>query len=188
MVHMTLRFARAIMFCLLLTAISSCSTIQDPPAQTFGDPIEGDWLLTDGSSVLKIAPCGRTKKEGLCGTLTEPPAEGAEWLKSNILALKQPSDPQKIVSQLRTTETSGEYIGRIYYPELDEIMHLRLVYANNRKLDALIYFGASVDEATDLAIGAIFSPVDMTDLVWLLARAGIGKTWLGTRQTWRRPR
>jgi hypothetical protein len=92
-----------------------------------------------------------------------------------------------MVTQLRPTEIEGEYVGFIYNSDIAETLHLQLVLANDRTIEAVVYFGANLDEAVDMAIGAAFSPVKMVDLAWYLTRAGVGKTWLSSDQTWRRP-
>ena len=60
MFQSTVHFSRAVA---LFNMVLSCTNLEDDPAQTFGDPIEGVWLLGDDQPVLTIAPCGH---DGIC--------------------------------------------------------------------------------------------------------------------------
>jgi hypothetical protein len=95
--------------------------------------------------------------------------------------------PSPMVTRLRQTEIEGEYIGFIYNSDIAETLHLQLIHKSDRTIQAVVYFGANLDDAVDMAIGAAFSPVQMVDLAWFLTRAGVGKTWLSSDQTWHRP-
>ena len=182
----TVHFSRAITLFVLFNMVLSCTNLENDPAQTFGDPIEGVWLLGDDQPVLTIAPCGRKEEDGLCGTLTKTPKDDEALNSQSNPDWWWQNDPIQTVTQLRPTQIKGEYAGYIYDLDLDETLHLQLVHKNDNTVEAVVYFGASFDEAVDMAIGAAFSPVKVTDLAWLLARAGIGKTWLSSNQTWHR--
>jgi hypothetical protein len=186
MFRITLGISRAIAIVFSLNMVVACTMTQDPPAQTFGDPIEGVWLLGDERSSIRIAPCSGEIDDGLCGTLTQVPEGDDDW-SSQANAEWWQDGPTPTVTQLRTTEIEGEYVGFIYNSDIDETLHLQLVFVNDRTIEAVVFFGANLDEAVDLAIGAAFSPVKMADLAWFLTRAGVGKTWLSSDQTWRRP-
>ncbi|WP_107497019.1 hypothetical protein [Thalassobius sp. I31.1] len=186
MFRITLGISRAITIVFTFNMVVACTTTQDPPAQTFGDPIEGVWLLGDDQSPINIAPCSSDKEDGLCGTLTQMPDDEDAW-SSQINAKWWQDSLSPTVTQLRPTEIEGEYVGFIYNSDIAETLYLQLVLANDRTIEAVVYFGADLDEAVDIAIGAVFSPVKMTDLAWFLTRAGVGKTWLSNEQTWRRP-
>ncbi len=187
MFQSTVHFSRAITLFVLFNMVLSCTNLEDDPAQTFGDPIEGVWLLGDDQPVLTIAPCGRKEEDGLCGTLTKMPKDDEALNSQSNPDWWWQNDPIQTVTQLRPTEIEGEYVGFIYNSDIAETLHLQLVLANDRTIEAVVYFGANLDEAVDMAIGAAFSPVKMVDLAWYLTRAGVGKTWLSSDQTWRRP-
>jgi hypothetical protein len=186
MFRITLGASRAIAVVFSFNMVVACTMTQDPPAETFGDPIEGVWLLGDEQSPISIAPCSSEKDDGLCGTLIQV-SEGDDAWSSQSNAEWWQEGPTPLVTQLRPTEIEGEYVGFIYNSDIAETLHLQLVLANDRTIEAVVYFGANLDEAVDMAIGAAFSPVKMVDLAWYLTRAGVGKTWLSSDQTWRRP-
>ena len=186
MFRLTLGTSRVTTFFFLFTTVVACTMTQEPPAQTFGDPIEGVWLLGDEQSPISIAPCSSEKDDGLCGTLTQMPEDDGAWSSQSNTEWWQES-PTPMVMQLRPTEIEGQYVGFIYNSDIAETLHLQLVHTNDRTIEAVVYFGADFDEAVDMAIGAAFSPVQMVDLAWYLTRAGVGKTWLSSDQTWRRP-
>jgi hypothetical protein len=185
MFRITLGINRAIAAVFSFNMVVACTMTQDPPAQTFGDPIEGVWLLGDEQSSIRIAPCSSEQDDGLCGTLTQVPEGGDAW-SSQANAEWWQDGPAPTVTQLRPTEIKGEYVGFMYNPDIAETLHLQLIHANDRTIEAVVYFGADLDEAVDMAIGATFSPVQIADLAWFLTRAGVGKTWLSSDQTWRR--
>lgn len=178
--------SRSIVSTCLAGMVVACTEQQVTPAQTFGDPIEGEWLLGDAQTHINIAPCSRDKEDGLCGALIQAPEDEDDWSHQPNADWWQDS-PVPMITQLRPAETEGEYLGFIYNSEIAETLHLQLVLADDRTVDALTYFGADVDEAVDIAISSVFSPVKAADLVWFLGRAGFGKTWLSSKQTWRRP-
>ena len=178
--------SRTIAVVFTFNMVVACTMTQDPPAETFGDPIEDVWLLGDELSSINIAPCSNDKDDGLCGTLIQVSEDDDAWSNQSNLELRQ-EGPSPIVTQLRPTRTEGEYVGFIYDPEIVETLHLQLVHTNDRTIEAVIYFGANLDEVVDMAIGNVFSPVKIVDLAWYLTRAGVGKTWLSSYQTWRRP-
>ena len=186
MFRITLSASRAIAVVFSFNMVVACTMTQDPPALTFGDPIEGVWLLGDEQSPINIAPCGSEKDDGLCGTLTEIPEDDDVWNSQSDPEWWR-ENPTPIVTQLRPTEIEGEYVGFIYNSDIAETLHFQLVHTNDRTIEAVVYFGANLDEAVDMAIGAAFSPVQLADLAWFLTRAGVGKTWLSSDQTWRRP-
>jgi hypothetical protein len=57
MFRITLGASRAIAAVFSFNMVVACTMTQDPPAETFGDPIEGVWLLGDEQSPISIAPC-----------------------------------------------------------------------------------------------------------------------------------
>ena len=186
MFQSTVYFNRAVALFALFNMVLSCTNLEDDPAQTFGDPIEGVWLLGDDQPVLTIAPCGREEEDGFCGTLTKMPKDDEALISQSSPDWWWQDGPIQTVTQLRPTQVEGEYAGYIYDQDLDETLHLQLVQTNDKTIEAVVYFGANFDEAVDMAIGAAFSPVKVTDLAWLLVRAGVGKTWLSSNQTWHR--
>jgi hypothetical protein len=185
MFRISLGASRAIAVVFSFNMVVACTMTQDPPAETFGDPIEGVWLLGDELSPITIAPCSNDKDDGLCGTLMQM-SEGDDAWSSQSNAEWWQESPTPTITQLRPTEIEGEYVGFIYNPEIVETLHLQLILANDRTIEAVVFFGANLDEAVDMAIGAAFSPVEIVDLAWFVTRAGVGKTWLSSDQTWRR--
>ena len=186
MFRITLGASRAIAVVFSFNMVLACTMTQEPPAQTFGDPIEGVWLIGDEQSPIRFAPCSSEKDGRLCGTLMQMPENDDAW-SSQINAEWWQESPTPMVTQLRPTKIEGEYVGFIYNSDIAETLHFQLVHTNDRTIEAVVYFGADLDEAVDMAIGAAFSPVKMVDLAWYLTRAGVGKTWLSSDQTWRRP-
>ena len=186
MFRITLGASRAIAVVFSFNMVVACTMTQNPPAETFGDPIEGVWLLGDEKSPISIAPCSSEKDDGLCATLIQVSENDDAWSSQSNAEWWQ-EGPKPMVTQLRPTEIEGEYVGFIYNSDIAETLDLQLVLANDRTIEAVVYFGANFDEAVDMAIGAAFSPVKMVDLAWYLTRAGVGKTWLSSDQTWRRP-
>lgn len=163
MFRIALSASRTIAVVFLFNMIVACTVTQDPPAQTFGDPIEGVWLLGDKLSSISIAPCGSNIDDGLCGTLMQISEGDGSWGNQSNAEWWQKS-PTPTITHLRPTEVEGKYIGFMYDSEIDETLHLQLVLANDSAIEAIVYFGADLDEAVDMAVGASFSPARVTNL------------------------
>ena len=186
MFRKTKSISRSMFSLYLVSMVVACTNPQDTPAKTFGDPIEGGWLLGNDQTLINIAPCSRDKEDGFCGSVRKA-SEEEDSGNSHASAKWWQTGPSPLVTELRPTQTQGEYLGFIYNSEIDETLYLQLVLKDDSTVDAVSYFGTNLDEAVDIAIGAVFSPVEMADVAWFLARAGVGKTWLSSEETWRRP-
>ena len=109
--------SRTIAVVFTFNMVVACTMTQDPPAETFGDPIEDVWLLGDELSSINIAPCSNDKDDGLCGTLIQVSEDDDAWSNQSNLEWWQ-EGPSPIVGPVaelcrsfnRILCSKGEYL------------------------------------------------------------------------------
>lgn len=150
--------------------------------------IEGNWRIDDQGTLLQLEPCRTKNAKTYCGRITWLGVDrGArDFANKDIWQWGRRLCGAEILSNLRPDPTGGWRGGRLYDPESGDIYHVTVNTRPDGALDVYAYYGASSDEAVDLAIAAVRGELSVMDAASFVTRAAIGKSDLGDTLVWAR--